>query len=630
MYEQTGSNSSASTLIYYDEKSRPAELYYTTSYLVGNVNTVSETTHKNTYDNEGKLTRYKVSEGNTSYSFMPSYDDFGRVDYKMNVLQTSSGALSSMMDYEYSTNEQYTRWESTQVSKYVWSLGSNISEYNYVYDDNGNIIQIKDDDGVIQHRYEYDILGQLVREDNRPLGKSYVYIYDYAGNRTVKREGAFTLGTVTVTNTVNYDYGNESWGDQLTSAGENYYSYDDIGNMVVRYSDGVHATLTWDGRRLESYEDGTGYYFAYKYDSDGRRISKTSGRGGTISTVYQYNGDKLVCESFDGSIRYYIYDESGSIAGMRYRTSSYAAGVFDEYYFEKNLQGDVVAIYNASGTKLISYKYDAWGNFTTTYHNGGASTSARYNPFRYRGYYYDDSTGLYYLNTRYYDPSIGRFLSADSYVSTGQGIIGNNMYAYCNNNPVMYVDFGGTRAVPYWRNISYVGSGWGEAYGLSFIVKAILAIGFVDLATSAADSLTVPAVPSVSDLDDVKEKAKEKEGIIHNPPPDNDEAIYYFAKITGSGNFVRISHDMGIDEAVGWAFAKSLEMGKNSKWGIYTRNYSDAIKIYERLIPANCRLTPLILENHGVGTYNHLHFPNRKFNDKHDHFHIWFGEIINA
>ena len=111
--------------------------------------------------------------------------------------------------------------------------------------------------------------------------------------------------------------------------------------------------------------------------------------------------------------------------------------------FEKNLQGDVVAVYNSSGTKLASYTYDAWGKVTTTYSNGGASTGARYNPFRYRGYYYDDDTGLYYLNTRYYDPSMGRFINADIYVSTGQGIIGNNMYAYCNNNPVMYVDING-------------------------------------------------------------------------------------------------------------------------------------------------------------------------------------------
>ena len=434
MYEQTGSNSSASTLIYYDEKSRPAELYYTTSYLVGNVNTVSETTHKNTYDNEGKLTKYKVSEGSTSYSFMPTYDDFGRVNYKMNVLQTSSSSLSSMVDYEYSTNEQYTRWESTQVSKYVWSLGSNISEYNYVYDDNGNIIQIKDDDGVIQHRFEYDILGQLIREDNRPLGKSYLYGYDKAGNRISLSEGVFSLGTVTVTSTQNYGYNNASWGDQITSINGDTVTYDPMGNPLTYYIDGLDSVLTWtNGRQLASYENMDGLR-TYTYNDEGIRISRTvSG----VEHKYQLNGTQIVSETWGIHTIFFVYDENGSIAGMRYRTSSYAEGVFDEYYFEKNLQGDVVAIYNVSGTKLVNYTYDAWGKVTTTYTNSGASTGARYNPFRYRGYYYDDDTGLYYLNSRYYDPCIGRFINADSVMSdVGNDIQGYNLFAYCFNNPV--------------------------------------------------------------------------------------------------------------------------------------------------------------------------------------------------
>ena len=147
----------------------------------------------------------------------------------------------------------------------------------------------------------------------------------------------------------------------------------------------------------------------------------------------------------------YLYDESGSPIGMQYREPSMAEGVFYTFWFEKNLQGDVVAVYNDSGVKLITYKYDAWGNFRTTTHNdSGTNAYAAYNPFRYRGYYYDDfhgcfdeygrETGFYYLNSRYYNPNWGRFLNADGYVSTGTGLLGYNMFAYCNNNPVMYVD----------------------------------------------------------------------------------------------------------------------------------------------------------------------------------------------
>ena len=126
---------------------------------------------------------------------------------------------------------------------------------------------------------------------------------------------------------------------------------------------------------------------------------------------------------------------------MQYRTNSMAEGTFYTYLFEKNLQGDIIAVYNTSGTKLVSYVYDAWGNVTVTNHNvSGTNSGARHNPFRYRGYYYDTETGYYYLQSRYYNPKWGRFLNADSYLSTGTGLLGYNMYAYCNNNPVMYVD----------------------------------------------------------------------------------------------------------------------------------------------------------------------------------------------
>ena len=137
----------------------------------------------------------------------------------------------------------------------------------------------------------------------------------------------------------------------------------------------------------------------------------------------------------------YLYDATGAPIGMMYRTTSYAEGAFDVFWFEKNLHGDIVAIYDESGTKIATYTYtDAWGNHSVSYTNGGASTGAQYNPFRYRSYYYDTDLGLYYLQSRYYDPNTCRFINADGYVSTGQGLIGNNMFAYCNNNPVSNID----------------------------------------------------------------------------------------------------------------------------------------------------------------------------------------------
>ena len=129
--------------------------------------------------------------------------------------------------------------------------------------------------------------------------------------------------------------------------------------------------------------------------------------------------------------------DAGSVIGMQYREADYAADEWDIYWYEKNLQGDIVAVYNEAGVKLLTYTYNAWGEITnTTYLNGSRTTNVTENPFRYRGYYYDADLGMYYLQTRYYDAEICRFISADGYVSTGQDLTGYNMYAYCGNNPI--------------------------------------------------------------------------------------------------------------------------------------------------------------------------------------------------
>ena len=102
----------------------------------------------------------------------------------------------------------------------------------------------------------------------------------------------------------------------------------------------------------------------------------------------------------------------------------------------------MVAVYNQYGTKLVTYTYDAWGNCTTTYVNSGANSPAQYNPIRYRSYYYDSETGLYYLQSRYYNPGWGRFISPDSswiLTATPMGFTDKNLYAYCDNNPVAVV-----------------------------------------------------------------------------------------------------------------------------------------------------------------------------------------------
>ena len=177
---------------------------------------------------------------------------------------------------------------------------------------------------------------------------------------------------------------------------------------------------------------------SFEYNDEGIRTSKTVNG---VETTYYVNGGQIAAEKTGTRTIVYIYDATGTPIGMMYRATSYAENTWDIFWYEKNLQGDIIAVYNSAGTKVATYTYtDAWGNHSVSYSNGGASTGVIYNPFRYRSYYYDSDLGMYYLQSRYYDANICRFINADCYVSTGQGILSVNMYAYCGNNPVMGYD----------------------------------------------------------------------------------------------------------------------------------------------------------------------------------------------
>ena len=137
----------------------------------------------------------------------------------------------------------------------------------------------------------------------------------------------------------------------------------------------------------------------------------------------------------------FIYDESGKPFAMIDQLSAQP----NTYYYVLNLQGDVVKLVTDSGAVAASYEYDAWGNILSQ-----SGSMAEKNPLRYRGYYYDSETGFYYLQSRYYDPATRRFINADALASTGQGLLGTNMFAYCMNNPVYYADPSGRTSIFEW------------------------------------------------------------------------------------------------------------------------------------------------------------------------------------
>ena len=150
----------------------------------------------------------------------------------------------------------------------------------------------------------------------------------------------------------------------------------------------------------------------------------------------------------------------------------------DTYLYEKNIQGDVVAVYDYAGDLVVRYAYNAWGAVSETEYGSEydeSSFAVECNPFRYRGYYYDTETDLYYLNSRYYDPAVGRFLNADGYINANGDLIGFNMFAYCSNNPVMRVDETGELCSWLKKTIAAVA-----------IVVAVAAVAAVTVATAGS------------------------------------------------------------------------------------------------------------------------------------------------
>jgi len=152
-----------------------------------------------------------------------------------------------------------------------------------------------------------------------------------------------------------------------------------------------------------------------------------------VTTTFQLAGSMIVSENRNGNIIQYYYNEAGSVIGLRYNGN--------DYFFRRTVNGDIIAILNTSGEVVVTYEYDPWGNILST---GGsmAATLGADNPFRYRGYYYDNESGFYYLQSRYYDPATGRFLNADdtAYLGVTETTSGYNLFSYCNSNPVYYKD----------------------------------------------------------------------------------------------------------------------------------------------------------------------------------------------
>jgi len=428
---------------------------YETQYGYDNNNNVTKLTN---IDAEGTstVTSYPYGKDNlpSCTALTPSARKMNYTYDTLNRLKSTDITLDSPLNiyYNYRVSDRNATGDSFYRTTQLSSELIGLKAYAYVYDAAGNITAVKEGARTDQTEtagtgyvtkitYEYDNLGELTRENNVYTDKTTTWSHDNGGNIVSKKEYAYTTGTLgDAQQSDTYTY-NAIWKDRLDNYNGSPITYDAIGNPLSYRG----FSLGWSsGRQLTSISGNGITSGSFKYDADGNRSQKKI-NGAT--TDYYYVDGKLLAENRDGVEYSYQYDANGNPARITYTNSS---GTLVTYYLVCNSRGDVEEIWTG-GTAGMSarYYYDAWGNVTSIKDANGkeitsATNVANVNPFRYRGYYYDTETGLYYLGSRYYDPATGRFINADGMVDTGQDLNGANMFAYCGNDPVNREDPSGT------------------------------------------------------------------------------------------------------------------------------------------------------------------------------------------
>ena len=460
--------------------------------LVETEDLLNNISFKTQYDLINRITGVTSSDGG---EYRISYDDQNRIDATLekiagvtlkNEYQCSDTSIiegvklngSQILTYDW---DDLTRMTSRTLkltapftTQYTYLKGSNAGgetmlvaglknggeTLSYTYDQFGNITSVSQNGAVIES-YEYDSLNQLIKVTNGANVTEYAY--DAGGNLTSVKLNGEVQDT--------YGYTDAGWKDLLTSFNGQAITYDEIGNPLA-YRDGYQ--FTWqNGRRLATVSHGSDS-ISYTYDPDGIRTSKTV--NGTTTKYHVMNGT-LLGQTKGSDTIVFLYDEKANRYGFDYNGT--------KYYYIFNVQGDVIGILNQAGQKIVSYTYDPWGKLLSI---GGpqAGTIGQLNPIRYRSYYYDTETGFYYLQSRYYDPTVRRFLNPDTLILEDAKI---DLISYCKNNPVNYVDPSGNVVFYY---------GWSVSGSLGYHGEAAIVMAFDSQGGAAPFLMTAEGVGLVN------------------------------------------------------------------------------------------------------------------------------------
>ena len=383
------------------------------------------------YDKDSRETSVTCGSAKVEKAF----DELGR----LSTIKRNGGRHTTAYTYE-------TASDGGQTGRVKTVKNGSHSE-NYTYDTWGNVTKVTENSSQSGKAYAYDAQGQLIREYDPDKKVWLGYKYDAGGNMTEVRsypaaENGDPEGEGTVIK--KFAYGS-AWKDQLTAmtveGTTRNFTYDANGNLL---SDGKY-TYSWTKGSLLAKVTGDSLEAAYTYDASGIRTSKTVNG---VKTEYLTAGGSILAEKKNGVWQQYLYDGSGQLMAIRYKGADY-------YYIRDGLMC-ITGLVDANGGAVVNYRYDSWGKLISIT-GSMAGTLGKDNPYRYKGYYYDDETGMYYLKSRYYQPEICRFISADELttLSVGQGnFIQYNLYIYCLNNSINQIDEDGHLSLPNWAKIA--------------------------------------------------------------------------------------------------------------------------------------------------------------------------------
>ncbi|MCM1260953.1 MAG: RHS repeat-associated core domain-containing protein [Prevotella sp.] len=323
-------------------------------------------------------------------------------------------------------------------------------------------------DELIHHRVYFLLsMDEIITDENIIL--DCYYTYDGSGNITSIRRPICYLWYEGLEPYVSYTY-HSIYKDQLIAktikASENgtvlnqfQYVYDALGNLIQVYQNQtLIKSYTYMARNLvEQYDYIDNLYIEYKYNENGIRYAKyiydyltleRKERHDYIILDNRIQGERIYYFEEDDMTSYYqlyyYYNESSQLIGLSEYNS--LSDVYCNYFYQTTFMGDIIGIYNANYEKVATYTYDAYGNIAAI---EGTDVIKDINPFRYRGYYYDQEVNMYYCNSRYYDASIGRWQCTDDleYLGISGTTLSYNLYSYCENNPIIYSDYLGTNII---------------------------------------------------------------------------------------------------------------------------------------------------------------------------------------